>query len=414
MSTRRSNATRRKSTSRRARSRTRTPGAREVEDRRRGRLRARSRRKSALAWPIVAVGSGNCPQADRRHADPTRSRASAHRTPYCRTASNLVDLSLLGDERRLAHGMGRQLHRHRGAAHGRARLGHEMASPEPARTTLTTTSRCSNADRCCARSTASRWWRGSPRTRRTSKRAASARCASTATPTRSTWSRTSADQHPEGLAFAQIGAEARRVGWVGPIESPGVWLQKLDGDGAAVDGPIKLTEQGRSQLVDRPGQSRRTAARRSTRSRSTACRRCASGAWTQTGAPDRRRAHADRPAAARAGRFAARARRRLCGRLSRAAGRRHHAAGSAADVHHQGRQRDARRMPAACCRSTSAMRRSPTPAPTSRSRSKARSWSRGSTAAPADSNVLKVVRRRLDCQLAGAARLRPRTSWISH
>jgi hypothetical protein len=50
-------------------------------------------------------------------------------------------------------------------------------------------------------------------------------------------------QRPEGLAFAQMGAEAAAVAWVGPIESPGVWLQKLDGNGAPVAGPIKLTDR---------------------------------------------------------------------------------------------------------------------------------------------------------------------------
>jgi hypothetical protein len=50
-----------------------------------------------------------------------------------------------------------------------------------------------------------------------------------------------AGQHPEALAFSAIGDDAAAVGWVGPIESPGVWLNKLDADGAPVDAPIQLT-----------------------------------------------------------------------------------------------------------------------------------------------------------------------------
>jgi hypothetical protein len=53
----------------------------------------------------------------------------------------------------------------------------------------------------------------------------------------------SAGQDPASLAFAQVGSSAAAVGWVGPTSAAGVWLQKLDGNGAAVDEPIQLSER---------------------------------------------------------------------------------------------------------------------------------------------------------------------------
>jgi len=52
-----------------------------------------------------------------------------------------------------------------------------------------------------------------------------------------------ADQSPQGLAFAQMGQDRAAVAWVGPTDSPGVWLQKLDADSRAVGSPIQLTER---------------------------------------------------------------------------------------------------------------------------------------------------------------------------
>jgi hypothetical protein len=49
--------------------------------------------------------------------------------------------------------------------------------------------------------------------------------------------------HPNGLSLAQMGMKAAAVGWVGPAENPGVWLLKLDGNGAPVDAPIQLTDK---------------------------------------------------------------------------------------------------------------------------------------------------------------------------
>jgi hypothetical protein len=42
----------------------------------------------------------------------------------------------------------------------------------------------------------------------------------------------SAGQIPQAIALAQMGADAAAVAWVGPIESPGVWVQGLDVAGA--------------------------------------------------------------------------------------------------------------------------------------------------------------------------------------
>jgi hypothetical protein len=53
----------------------------------------------------------------------------------------------------------------------------------------------------------------------------------------------SAGQQPYGLAFAEVAQSAAAVGWVGPTEMPGVWMQKLDGNGAAVDKPIQLSSK---------------------------------------------------------------------------------------------------------------------------------------------------------------------------
>jgi hypothetical protein len=48
---------------------------------------------------------------------------------------------------------------------------------------------------------------------------------------------------PQALALAQMGMKAAAIGWVGPEENPGVWLLKLDANGAAVDAPIQLTDK---------------------------------------------------------------------------------------------------------------------------------------------------------------------------
>jgi hypothetical protein len=53
----------------------------------------------------------------------------------------------------------------------------------------------------------------------------------------------SAGQQPVGLAFSEVGQGTAAVGWVGPTDMPGVWLQKLDGNGTAVDKPIQLSSR---------------------------------------------------------------------------------------------------------------------------------------------------------------------------
>ncbi len=50
-------------------------------------------------------------------------------------------------------------------------------------------------------------------------------------------------QRPQSIALSQIGEAAAALGWVGPLENPGVWLQRLNMNGAAVDVPIKLTDK---------------------------------------------------------------------------------------------------------------------------------------------------------------------------
>jgi hypothetical protein len=50
-------------------------------------------------------------------------------------------------------------------------------------------------------------------------------------------------QHPRELALAQMGLKTAAVGWVGPDTNPGVWLLKLDGNGAPVDAPMQLTDR---------------------------------------------------------------------------------------------------------------------------------------------------------------------------
>jgi hypothetical protein len=53
----------------------------------------------------------------------------------------------------------------------------------------------------------------------------------------------SAAQSPQGIALAQMGETNAAVAWVGPAESPGVWLQPLTVAGAARSGPIQLTDR---------------------------------------------------------------------------------------------------------------------------------------------------------------------------
>lgn len=53
----------------------------------------------------------------------------------------------------------------------------------------------------------------------------------------------SAGQLPAGMAFSEVGQGAAVVGWVGPTDMPGVWLQKLDGNGAAVGKSIQLSSK---------------------------------------------------------------------------------------------------------------------------------------------------------------------------
>jgi hypothetical protein len=52
-----------------------------------------------------------------------------------------------------------------------------------------------------------------------------------------------AGHNPQGLALSQMGTTAAALGWVGPQQNPGVWLQKLDANGAAVDSPMQLTDK---------------------------------------------------------------------------------------------------------------------------------------------------------------------------
>jgi hypothetical protein len=55
---------------------------------------------------------------------------------------------------------------------------------------------------------------------------------------------TADEEHaPQALALAQIGSESAAIGWVGPGESPGVWLLRLDADGARAGAPVQLTER---------------------------------------------------------------------------------------------------------------------------------------------------------------------------
>ena len=50
-------------------------------------------------------------------------------------------------------------------------------------------------------------------------------------------------QTPQSLAFTQMADASAALAWVGPLDSPGVWLQPLDREGAANGGRINLTEQ---------------------------------------------------------------------------------------------------------------------------------------------------------------------------
>lgn len=51
----------------------------------------------------------------------------------------------------------------------------------------------------------------------------------------------SAGQSPQGIALAQMGESNAAVAWVGPAESPGVWLQPLTAAGVARGKPVQLT-----------------------------------------------------------------------------------------------------------------------------------------------------------------------------
>jgi hypothetical protein len=53
----------------------------------------------------------------------------------------------------------------------------------------------------------------------------------------------SASYSPQGIALAQMGESNAAVAWVGPAESPGVWLQPLTVAGAARGKPLLLTER---------------------------------------------------------------------------------------------------------------------------------------------------------------------------
>jgi hypothetical protein len=48
---------------------------------------------------------------------------------------------------------------------------------------------------------------------------------------------------PQALALSQMGMTAAAAAWVGPQENPGVWLLKLDANGAPVDAPMQLTDK---------------------------------------------------------------------------------------------------------------------------------------------------------------------------
>jgi hypothetical protein len=61
-----------------------------------------------------------------------------------------------------------------------------------------------------------------------------------------------ADGHkPQALGLAQMGMSNAAVGWVGPIGNPGVWIQALDSDAKPVGEPVKLTTKvGASSSID--------------------------------------------------------------------------------------------------------------------------------------------------------------------
>jgi hypothetical protein len=56
---------------------------------------------------------------------------------------------------------------------------------------------------------------------------------------------------PQALALAATNAENAALGWVSTTENPGVWLQRLDHDGAATGDPILLNDRvGASASID--------------------------------------------------------------------------------------------------------------------------------------------------------------------
>lgn len=50
-------------------------------------------------------------------------------------------------------------------------------------------------------------------------------------------------QLPQALALTQTGSSGAALAWVGPGDSSGVWLQMLGQDGASVDAPIRLSDK---------------------------------------------------------------------------------------------------------------------------------------------------------------------------
>jgi len=58
-------------------------------------------------------------------------------------------------------------------------------------------------------------------------------------------------QTPQSIALAQMGSSSAALAWVGPLDSPGVWLQPLDASGDASGDRIQLTDKvGASSSVD--------------------------------------------------------------------------------------------------------------------------------------------------------------------
>jgi hypothetical protein len=65
-----------------------------------------------------------------------------------------------------------------------------------------------------------------------------------------------AGQAPESIALSPIGTTTAALAWVGPLDSPGVWLQALDATGAAHGDRVQLTDKvAASSSVDMAGRT---------------------------------------------------------------------------------------------------------------------------------------------------------------